>query len=135
MSLEPGVSTMRLGGQTRKLKFDGPRVLQLEKRLDGDVMAHLAGGKGTLTLICEIIYCGLVKRAKDLTTRDIATWIYGDPELDEEEVAKELVYMVARAKPAKQSVRMVRMLDALYQLVGDDDGSDEAETEGPLADD
>lgn len=124
-----GELDVRLGGQTRTLTFRTAQVMLLEDRLDCDVLAYLGKSGGTTKFVVEAIFCGLSKTEKKLTPMRVATWLDDAEDIDRNELAKEILYAIARGKPGEEGREMVRVLDEAFgEVVEGEKGS------GPLLD-
>lgn len=118
-----GEIDIRLGGQTRTLRFRTPEVMLLQKRLECDVLAYLARSGGIENFLVEAIFCGLSrdKKAKVNPMR-VAAWLDDDhqaPSIDGKEVTrqemqKEILYAIARGKPRDEASEFVSVLDEAF---------------------
>lgn len=132
-----GEMALRIGGQTRTLRFRTAEVMLLEDRLGMDVIAWLSGSKGQTKFIVEAIFCGLSKTEKKITPMRVATWLDDDdnpPQVDgekltREDLAKEILYAIARGKPRDEADEMVRVLDEAFGEAEEEVASNGA---GPL---
>jgi hypothetical protein len=126
-----GEIALRIGGQTRTLRFRTAEMMLLEDRLGMDPIGWLGAQKGSTKFLVEAIFCGLSKTEKKLTPLRVATWLDDDEpiaidgrEVNREELVKEILYSIARGKPREEAVEMVRILDEAFGRGGEaEDGS------------
>jgi hypothetical protein len=132
---ERGEIALRIGGQTRTLRFRTAEMMLLEDRLGMDAIAWLGGQRGTTKFLVEAIFCGLSKTEKKLTPLRVATWFDDDTpiaidgrDVTREDLTKEILYAIARGKPREEAEEMVRVLDEAFGKPGGDEA-------GPLEND
>lgn len=125
-----GILELYIGQQTRTLVFRRQQMYVLGKRLGQDPISFFAGGGDEGVFLAEAIVAGLSKDAeakKDkVSPVRVMKWLDeldNDPEFDEDELKKAILYAIARGKPKKEAERMVKLLDESF-------GEDQ---EGPLA--
>lgn len=130
-----GELTVHIGGQTRTLRFRTAELMLLEDRLGMDAIGWLGAQKGMTKFLVESVFAGLSKTEKKLTPMRVATWFDDDEaiKLDSlpitrDELAKQILYAIARGKPKDEAVEMVKALDEAFGHKGEDGP-------GPLGDD
>lgn len=109
-----GEFDVRLGKHTRTLVYRTAQVMMLEDRLDCDVLAYLGKSGGTTKFVVEAIFCGLSRSEKKLTPMRVAAWLDDAEDLDRNELAKEILYAIARGKPGEEGREMVKVLDEAF---------------------
>ena len=132
-----GELEIHIGGQTRTLRFRTVEVMMLEERLGMDVIAWLGAQKGQTKFLVESIFCGLSKTEKKATPMRVAAWLDDDDKpvkingdkATRDDIAKAILYAVARGKPADEADEMVKILDEAF---GDIDPEVAASGDGPL---
>lgn len=127
-----GEIDVRIGGQTRTLRFRAPEVALLEEKLDSDPLTFLGNGRGQVRFLIAAIWAGLsrIDKAGKHTPPVIAGWLDDDKEpVNREELQKEILYAIARGKPGDEAKEMVRQLDLAFSDV---DAQTAKAGDGPL---
>lgn len=118
-----GELDVRLGNQNRTLVFRTAQVMLLEERLGCDVLAYLGKSGGTTKFLVESIFSGLSRTEKKLTPMRVAAWMDDAEDLDRQELAKEILYAIARGKPGEEGKEMVRILDEAFGEVEEEEAN------------
>lgn len=122
-----GEIDVRIGGQTRTLRFRAAECMLLEERLESDPLSYVAKGGGQTKFLVECIFCGLSReKGSKLTPMRVATWLDEAEDLNRSDLQKEILYALARGKPGDEGKQMVKALDEAF---GSFEGED---AEGPL---
>jgi hypothetical protein len=109
-----GELDVRLGGQSRTLRFRTAECVLLEERLGKDVLAFLVDRGGATKFLVEAIFAGLSGQGdRKLTPGKVATWL-DDFDDDVEDLQREILYAIARGKPAKEAKRLCEALDGAF---------------------
>ena len=125
-NIHKGELDIRLGGQTRTLRFKTSEVMLLQKRLGMDVMAYLGASGGIENFLCEAIFAGLSrdKKAK-IHPQRVAAWLddedkppqlsTSDSPASRTELRKAILYAIARGKPKEEAEEFVQVLDEMFE--------------------
>lgn len=126
-----GEVDIRIGDQTRTLRFRTAECALLEQSLEMDPMLFIATNRGRDTFLIKAIIAGLSRNAgkEPVTPSKVATWLDADG-VDKKALQKDILYAIARGKTAEEAKRLVESLDAAYRAEEGDDVSGGA---GPLA--
>lgn len=127
-NVDRGEVELRLGGQSRTLRFRAAQCMVLEERLAMDPLAFIARGGGQTKFLIEAIFSGLShEKSSKITPTKVATWL-DDAEdgFDRTDAQKAILYAIARGKPGEEGANMVKALDEAF---GD---GEKAEGDGPL---
>lgn len=119
---KPGSGYVQFGGEEVYVHFGWDQVTMLEHdRLEMEVIQYLGAGKSAQKFLQEAIFCGAVKNDKTMTPKRAGKLLSGFVgELTD--LQKEVLYLIARGKPEKEAMRLIRILDESF---------DEAEAEIP----
>jgi len=114
-NVDRGEMDLRVGGQTRTLRYRAAECMLLEDRLGMDPLAFIARGGGQTKFLVEAIFCGLSReKSLKLTPPRVAAWLDEADDLDRTESQKEILYAIARGKPGEEGKTMVKALDEAF---------------------
>lgn len=124
-NVDRGEFDLRIGGQTRTLRFRAAECMVLEERLGADPLAFIARGGGQTKFLIEAIFAGLSReKTLKLTPAKVATWLDDADDLDRADVQKEILYAIARGKPGDEGEEMVKALDDAFGTSGNPTSGD-----------
>lgn len=104
-----GELDIEIADKVRRLRFRTSEVIALEKMLGQEVMGYIIGGHGQLQFLRDAIFCGLVSRDPKLNPVRVAGWL--DLYTGSLYTLKcDILYAIARGKPADEGEDMVRVL-------------------------
>lgn len=127
-----GELELRIGGQTRTLRFRSAEVFMLEEKLESDALTFVAGQRGQTRFLVTAILCGLSRTERDgrLSPSRVGIWLDEETGLDREKLQKDILYAIARGKNGDEAKKMVAALDEAFAEVTPQEA---AEGKGPLA--
>jgi hypothetical protein len=129
-----GEVELRLGDQSRTLRFRTAENAMLEQMLDSDPFTFVAQNKGRDTFLIAAIRAGLSRNSdkEPITPKRVTAWLDADG-LDKKELLKSIMYAIARGKQGEEAKRLVRGLDEAFAAQDDEESDGEASTSpGPL---
>lgn len=109
--------TINIGGEERQLRFRTAEMVALEERLNSDVLAFLSEGRGTTRFLTEAVFVGLSHADKKLTPSKVRGW-FDAYEGDRVALLRDILYAIARGRPAKEAEDMVKALDEQFYPEG-----------------
>lgn len=114
-NVDRGEFQLRVGGQTRTLRFRAAECMVLEERLGADPLAFIARGGGQTKFLVEAIFAGLSReKGLKLTPSKVAAWLDDADDLDRTDTQKSILYAIARGKPGEEGMEMVKALDEAF---------------------
>jgi hypothetical protein len=114
--VEGGVIAVRLGSQTRRIKWTPEHTYALENKLEQDALAYIQRGGGSFKLMVDMLFIGisLTDRKAKIQPADVAKW-WGSFDGDGETLLEELLYAMARCLPIQQQKERIRLLDMSFR--------------------
>lgn len=130
-NVDRGEIDVRIGNQTRTLRFRTAEVAMLEERLEMEPLLFVGQQKGQTRFLIAAIFCGLSRTEKDktLTPARVADWLDTEKDLDRSELQKSILYAIARGKNGEDAKAAVRALDEAF---GEVEAQEAARGAGPL---